>query len=340
MPVSVVVGGQFGSEGKGKVSYYFARRLGVKAVVRVGGANSGHTIVSENGREYTFRTLPTSAIEPSIMCILPSGSYINPEILRSEISISGIASENLKIDPDAVIIDQSMVSAEQQANLRDKIGSTESGTGIAVIKRISRDNGVYFAKDCDDFHPYITNTKELMRSILEHKGHILIEGTQGFGLSPIHSGFYPYCTSRDTTAASFIAETGLSPFDIENVILVIRTFPIRVSGNSGPLLNETDWEKVTRMSGAVVDLTEYTSATNRVRRVAEFDSEIVKRAIQVNQPNTIVLNHVDYLDYSCHNSDEIPDSVVASINKIASDIGKGIQYIGTGKALVIPAFGE
>lgn len=335
MPVSVVIGGQFGSEGKGKAAYYFAKNLRVAAAVRVGGTNSGHTVIGEDGTEYIFRMVPTAAIDPSITSILPSGSYIDPDMLHSEIKIAGIAKENLKIDPYAVVIDQTMINHEKQSGLRDLIGSTLSGTGAAVIKRLSRIEKVGFAKYCDKLIPYITDTKKLMRSLLDDEKHIIIEGTQGFGLSPINSIYYPYCTSRDTTAAGFLMETGLSPFDVENVIMVIRAYPIRVGGNSGPLENETDWSAVARLSGANVDLTEYTSATRRVRRVAEFHAEVVKSAIQVNRPNIIVLNHVDYVDYTCHDSQKIPDSVAAFIDKISEAIGQRIDYIGTGKAAML-----
>ncbi|MDR0472411.1 MAG: adenylosuccinate synthetase [Treponema sp.] len=335
MSVSVVIGGQFGSEGKGKAAYYFAKDLGAAAVVRVGGTNSGHTVIGKDGAEYIFRTLPTAAIDPSMISILPSGSYIDPDMLRSEVEIAGITEENLKIDPYAVVIDRAMINDEQKSDLRDRIGSTLSGTGEAVIKRLRRNEEFGFAKDCDKLIPYITDTKKLMRGLLDDKKHIIIEGTQGFGLSPINSLYHPYCTSRDTTAAGFLMETGLSPFDVKNVIMVIRAHPIRVSGNSGPLENETKWDTVTRLSGANVDLTEFSSATKRVRRVAEFDAEVVKRAIQVNQPNIIVLNHVDYVDYACHDSKNIPVSVTGFIDKVSESIGRRIDYIGTGKATLL-----
>jgi len=336
MPVSIVIGGQFGSEGKGKVSYYFAQKLGAAAVVRVGGTNSGHTVIGKDGKEFVFRTLPTAAIDDKITCILPSGSYIDTDILRSEIGKSSVLPENLKIDPHAVIIDQSMIDEERKSALREEISSTLSGTGAAVIRRLRRIEKFTFAKACAELTPYITDTKTLMRNFLDNKKHIIIEGTQGFGLSPINSTYYPYCTSRDTTAAGFLMETGLSPFDVENVIMVIRAHPIRVSGESGPLPNETKWENIKHSSGAEIDLTEYTSATKRIRRVAEFDSEVVNAAIQVNKPNIIVLNHVDYIDYSCHNLDTIPDTVEAFVKNISIEINRDIDYIGTGKSVMLP----
>jgi adenylosuccinate synthase len=338
MPVSIVIGGQFGSEGKGKVSYRFAQRLKAAAVVRVGGTNSGHTVIGKDKKEFIFRTLPTAAIDDKITCILPSGSYINTDILRSEIEKSAILPKNLKIDPYSVIIDQSMIDEECESNLREKISSTLSGTGAAVIRRLRRIEKFTFAKDCPELTPYITDTKALMRNFLDNKKHIIIEGTQGFGLSPINSTYYPYCTSRDTTAAGFLMETGLSPFDVENIIMVIRAHPIRVSDNSGPMENEIKWEKIKLSSGSKIDLTEYTSATKRIRRVAEFDSKIVKEAIQVNKPNIIVLNHVDYIDYSCHDSNinTVPGTVITFVKKISAEINRDIDYIGTGKSTMLP----
>ena len=88
-----------------------------------------------------------------------------------------------------------------------------------------------------------------MREHLEAGQRIIIEGTQGFGLSLLHSKYYPFVTSRDTTAAAFVSEAGLSPLDVDDIVLVLRAFPIRVGGNSGPLPNEIDWDTVTSESG-------------------------------------------------------------------------------------------
>jgi adenylosuccinate synthase len=336
MPVSIVVGGQFGDEGKGKSSYYFAKSLAVSAAVRVGGTNASHTVIGENGKEYKFHILPTAAIDPSIICVLPSGSYIETNMLNTEIELSGITAKKLKIDPYSVIIENSMIASEQESSLYDQIGSTLSGTGAAIVKRLSRIGGIKFAKECPELSPYITDTKELMRNLLKEKKHIIIEGTQGFGLSPINSSYYPYCTSRDTTAAGFLMETGLSPFDVENIIMVIRAYPIRVSGNSGPLSNETTWNIIADSAGTDDNLAEYVSGTNRMHRVAGFCADVVKRAILVNQPNIIVLNHADHIDYNCHDSNKISDTIASFINKVSSELGQNIDYIGTGKAILLP----
>lgn len=336
MSVSVVVGGQFGSEGKGKVAFYFAKKLNAAAVVRVGGVNSGHTVVAEDGTEHIFRALPTACVNPSALSVLPSGAYIDPDVLFEEIARSGIETGRLAIDPYAVVMDGGMARSEREADLRRRIGSTESGTGAAVIARLQRRReGVTFAKDLPRLRPYVRETKPLMRGLLDSGAHIVIEGTQGFGLSPINSDLYPYCTSRDTTAGSFLGEAGLSPLDVENVIMVLRAYPIRVAGASGPLPRETSWREVAAMAGTEHDLTEYTSCTKRVRRVAAFDPEIVRRAIQVNRPNIIVMNHLDYIDYACHNTERISETVSEFVRRVSGEIDRDIDYLGTGKAHMI-----
>ena len=336
MAVSVVIGGQYGSEGKGKVALYFARKLNAAAVVRVGGINSGHTVVAEDGTEYIFRTLPTASIAPSIVSVLPSGAYIDLDILFHEISLSGITIDRLVIDPYTVVMDDRMVQSEQDAKLWQRIGSTQSGTGAAVITRLLRQRDhITFAMDVPQLKPYVRETKPFLRGLLDSGKNIIIEGTQGFGLSPLNSCLYPYCTSRDTTAGSFLGEAGLGPLDVENVIMVLRAYPIRVAGTSGPLPRETNWEQVTTAAGSNHDLIEYTSCTKRVRRVATFDPEIVKQAIQVNHPNIIVMNHLDYIDYACHDSVHISNKILDFIACVSKNIGQDIDYFGTGKVHMI-----
>jgi adenylosuccinate synthase len=85
MPVSVVVGGQFGSEGKGKTALEIARRTKAAIVVRVGGTNSGHTAVDDKGTTWALRQLPVSVLAPGATAILPPGAIIDPDIFSREI---------------------------------------------------------------------------------------------------------------------------------------------------------------------------------------------------------------------------------------------------------------
>jgi adenylosuccinate synthase len=167
-----------------------------------------------------------------------------------------------------------------------------------------------------------------MRDHLTAGRRIIIEGTQGFGLSLLHSQYYPFVTSRDTTAAAFVSEAGLSPFDVDGVVLVLRAFPIRVGGNSGPLPNEIEWDKVTRESGNQIPVVEHTSVTKTVRRVARFDPDIVRKAIMVNNPTRIVLNHLDHIDVLCGKGRELTEKASAFVANVEFLIERRIDYLG------------
>lgn len=327
MGISIVVGGQFGSEGKGKVTRFLANKLNAKAIVRVGGCNSGHTVYKD-GNKYALKVLPAASVDGK-KCILAAGSYINCDILFEEIEKVGLSKEMLKIDENAVIMCDEYKTKEKADGL-DRISSTLSGTGAAVASRVMRNN-IKLAKDIPELQKYICDTKKYMRNILNDNQHIIIEGTQGYGLSNIHSKFYPCATARDTTAAEFLSETGLSPFDVAHVVMVIRAFPIRVAGNSGPLENETTWEQITKESGSKVLIQELTTVTQRIRRVAYFDPNIVKEAIIANKPDMIFLNHVDYIDATNKDNDSLSDNQLHFIDDVESSIGQQINYIGNGE---------
>jgi adenylosuccinate synthase len=329
MPVTVVVGGQFGSEGKGKVAHYLAKEMNASVSIRCGGPNSGHTVIDARGKPIIFQQLPTASILPKIICVLCAGFYIDLDILKKEIKISGLKSERLYIDPNAVIITPEICEIENNSGLTESIGSTGSGTGEAIIRRIQRKQNVIFAKDISELNKYLKETQSFLRNQLSNNERIIIEGTQGFGLSMLHSCFYPYVTSRDTTAAAFVSESGLSPFDVDDIVLTIRAFPIRVGGNSGPLSNEITWETITKGSGAPIKLEERTSVTKKIRRVALFDPEIVINSILVNKPSMIVLNHLDYLDWGARTGSQSL-KVSKFIKRVERDLESKIDFIGFG----------
>ncbi len=339
MPVSVVVGGQFGSEGKGKVALEIVRRdPTVAAVVRVGGTNSGHTGVARDGKALALRQLPAAAIDRTVQVILPAGSYIDLAILRDEMDRLNLGPGQVVISPMAKIITDAHKAWEETAGLGRSIGSTQSGTGGAIIAMTAR-NAPGFpqsvqAGEVGELVHFLRDTTALIRNLLDERQRIVIEGTQGFGLSLLQGGYWPKATSRDTTAAGFLAEAGLSPIDVDDVTMVIRCHPIRVAGNSGPLPGETTWEQIAVDAGIAPDLTEYTTVTKRVRRVGRFDPEIVRRAISVNHPSRLVLNHVDYVDPNVRDAGLTPKAsrVVEDIEK---SIGCRISWLGTGPANLI-----
>ena len=211
MPLTVVVGGQFGSEGKGKVTSYLALRDNVDIVVRCGGPNSGHT-VDINGQRYELRSLPAGFVNQGTRLLLAAGCLINPEILLTEIKSTGIDPRRVGIDRHAGIISPSESEEEGRLHLRDRLGSTLSGTGVAVANRALRSPHFKLAKDVPELQEYLTDVSTEVNTTLDNRGKIIIEGTQGFGLSVYHAPHYPYATSRDTTASGFLSEVGVSPW--------------------------------------------------------------------------------------------------------------------------------
>jgi adenylosuccinate synthase len=330
MPVTVIIGGQFGGEGKGKVAHFLAREMGAKIAVRVGGTNSGHTVIDPFGNPIILRQLPTPAILPNTTCVFGAGSYIDVDILYDEIKRTGLSRDKLFIDPNAIIITENDLNSERSSSLRSSINSTLSGTGAAVLRRISRDGSANFAKDDERIKQFIQPVVPLMRDLLSAGERIVIEGTQGFGLSVLHTPYYPYATSRDTTAAAFVSEAGLSPLDVDDIVMVIRAFPIRVGGNSGPLPKEIDWATITAESNNDPEIVEHTSVTKTIRRVARFDPAIVHAAIMTNQPSRIVLNHLDYVDSQGAILNKYTDKLEAFVDKIQFMIKRKIDYLGFG----------
>lgn len=333
MPVSVVVGGQFGSEGKGKVALELARLRGAVAAIRVGGSNSGHTAI-DGTRAHVFRHLPTPALLPGVTCVIGAGAYIDPDLLLDEITHTDLSRSRVLVDPWAVLVEPKHRKQERQARLRERVGSTLSGTGAAVAARVQRASDLRFAKDDPRLEAFVGRTTPWLREQLRSGQRVIIEGTQGFGLSLLHSGNYPYVTSRDTTAAAFVAEAGLSPMDVDEIALVVRAFPIRVAGESGHLPNEITWEMVALESGSSASLVEHTSVTGRPRRVARFESEIVRDAIAMNSPSLICLNHVDYVDASCCEGNW-SNSADVFVRKIESSINRRVEYVGTGPSVMM-----
>ena len=338
MAVSIVTGGQYGSEGKGKTAFLWARDKDAAAAVRVGGSNSGHTVYGEDNIQYAFRRLPTASLLQGVTAVLPAGAYIDMPVLQKEIRISGISEGRLKVDPNAVIIKEEYKEFEAKNGMGAYIGSTLSGTGAAVAARAMRakDRPVMRAQDVPELQPYLSDTKAYLRGLLDQGREVVIEGTQGYGLSNYHAEDYPCATSRDTTAAGFLAETGLSPFDVEHVILVIRGFPIRVAGHSGKLESEITWQIVSEESGAKELFEERTTVTDKVRRVGRFAGKIVREAIMVNRPDILVLNHVDYFDYANKNQGQLSSRQLECVRRIEEEIGQKIDFCGNGEMSLIP----
>jgi adenylosuccinate synthase len=334
MPVTVVVGAQYGGEGKGKVVAHLTATDQVDFVVRCGGPNSGHT-VENGGSKFELKQVPCGFLNPRTRLLLAPGSAIEPSLFLREIAECGLTPDRIGVDANALIVESSDAECERDLFLRDRFGSTAVGMGSAVSRRVLRTRDVRLAADAQELKAYVTSVNAELSSAVNRGAKILIEGTQGFGLSLYHTEQWPYCTSRDTTAGSFLGEVGLGPRDVQ-VIMAVRTFPIRVGGNSGPLPNELSWAQLQTRSGYPYPIAEYTTTTKRLRRVAEFDWGVVLRAVTANTPTWLALHGVDYLDFSNRDASsnrELSLSAREFIKQLEGRTNTPIGLVGTGPTL-------
>jgi adenylosuccinate synthase len=296
--VDVLVGGQFGSEGKGHIASYLSREYAI--LVRVGGPNAGHRVFADP-EPYTHHQLPSGTLRNSqARLVISPGCVLNPRELLREIADCKVGAERLAIDPQAMIITPADVAGETE--LVKGIGSTGQGVGSATSRRImGRGKAVQLAKDIPDLRPFIRETWTILENAYRDGHRVLVEGTQGAGLSLFH-GKYPYVTSRDTSVAGCLSEAGIPPSRVRKVVMVCRTHPIRVQSpkgaTSGPMGHEIDWIDVAKRSGIDVERLkkdEKTSTTHRQRRVAEFNWGLLRRSSTLNGPTDVALTFVDYL---------------------------------------------
>lgn len=308
-------GGQYGSEGKGHVAAYLAKEYDV--LVRVGGPNAGHT-VSGPTEVFTYHQLPSGSQDTDARLLLGPGMTIHVQSLLEEIEKSGINPDRLFIDPQsAIILDDDR--AEETA-LRQSISSTGSGSGAASARRIMQRGlpGMNLARDVPELArfvgtnaPYRGSTVAQLELAYNRGESVLVEGTQGSGLSIFH-GPYPHVTSRDTNVAGCLAEAGISPSRVRRVLIVIRPTPIRVAnptgdgtGTSGLLKHETTFASVAKRAGlnaAEVEAHEITSTTKRNRRVGWFEWDQFRQSCSLNAPTDLVLTFADYLDAANENA--------------------------------------
>ena len=341
MSVWVVVGGQFGSEGKGKVSAIITLREDIDLCIRCGGPNSGHSFQNEAGELVLVRQLPTGFVRPQTRLLIPAGGLVDLDVLRAEIDTLGLGPERFGVDRNAMTITASDRAHEQQLGLGARLSSTLCGVGSAVARRALRASDVQLAGRAaatnDWLRPFITDVSGEANLAVDRGKKVLIEGTQGSGLSLYHSPHYPKTTSRETNAAGFVSEVGLSPLLITEIVLVFRTFPIRVAGaQAGPLHDELTWEKLQAESGSPFPLHEYTSVTHKLRRLGRFDWESARRAVLLNRPTKIAANFLDYLDFQNREATEwaaLTPSARAFVARLEEACIAPAFYLGTGPRL-------
>lgn len=313
MKAEVVLDLQFGSTGKGLICAKLGETGRFDAAVCAWGPNSGHTAYSGEHRA-VHTMLPISGIArggPTRLFLAP-GALVDIEGVKKDAQSLCAARPDAQfkvyIHEHAAWVTPQCASDEQQYAF--KVGSTQKGTGEALMRKLRRDGTSAvmaaakdaFADTSDQIDIQVVSAGH-WENLLNISKHVLVEGAQGFSLG-LNAGFYPYCTTRECSLAQLLSDCLIPPSKVERVWGVARTFPIRVAnrfdadgnqiGTSGPCYDdqrELTWEDV----GMPAELT---TVTQLPRRVFSFSMNQITSAIRRNDVTDLVMNFCNYFDAS------------------------------------------
>lgn len=332
----IVIGTQWGDEGKAKVIDYLTQQSDI--VVRFqGGANAGHTVIVDD-KKYVFHLLPAGILYPDKICVIGDGLVVDPEALIKEIHLinkDGVSVEGrLFISGRAHLVmpyHKELDMARENSSGKRKIGTTGRGIGPAYADKASR-TGIrvsdlfapeqfkekveanLFEKNalfknlyhveplsakaiCEQYFEwadmlkgYVTDTSVLLNKNIRDGKNILFEGAQGTFLD-INHGTYPFVTSSNTIAGAACTGAGIGPSRIDEVIGVVKAYTTRVGNGPFPTEFEEDIGKKIREEG-----NEYGATTGRPRRCGWLDAVMLRKAVELNGLDTIVVTKLDVLD--------------------------------------------
>jgi adenylosuccinate synthase len=330
MPVDVVLGGQWGDEGKGKIVDLLA--AGAHAVVRCqGGANAGHTLVDGDQR-LALHLIPSGVRHPDCLLVLAAGMVVDPLALVEEIEAleaSGFAVRDrlrLSIAAHAVLPWHRLQDqAQERRRGAGSVGTTGRGIGPTYADKAARSGirlGAFAAPEADlrdrirevlrDKHaagaldleatlarlvglraeiaPLLCDTTALLHELDAGDRFILLEGAQGAMLDLDH-GSYPYVTSSSCTTAGALAGCGLPPQRLRDVTGVFKAYCTRVGNGPFPSeLLDAQGERLREIGR------EFGTTTGRPRRCGWFDVVAARFAARISGFTQIALTKLDVLD--------------------------------------------
>jgi adenylosuccinate synthase len=346
----VVIGAQWGDEGKGKIVDFLAGDA--DAIVRyAGGANAGHTIVI-SGDQYALHLVPSGILYPGKKVILGSGMVIDPEALFAELDM--LNSRGVSWEGRVFISDRAHIvlpryrelDKERDAKRKKPIGTTGRGIGITYSMKSDRD-GIRLAdlqwddklaelEDVDRafLAPYRDRLLSMSTDIAVEMwtlrgGNVLLEGAQG-ALLDLDLGTYPYVSSGMSCAAGAAVGAGIGPRKIDKVLGVFKAYSTRV-GN-GPMPSEFDETTQGGLCQFVRDTgREYGVTTGRPRRCGYLDLVALRYACRVNSIDCLTLTHLDIYD----TLDKIEACVAYSIDgKEVTDFPASIEALSKAKPVL------
>ena len=332
MGANIVVGGFWGDECKGLVSAWQAYKDNALGVFRgCGGSNPEHGLFV--GEAYVkTNQLPLGFIFGQSLIGLGPGTAIDVSKFLDEVNRFSIPPEKVRVDPLCPIITPENVREEMGSASMNAIGSTKSGTGIAMSHAALRIAPL--ARDTEALQPYLADIPQLANDLAE-QGTISLEATQGTFLSRYH-GEYPNVTSVDVTAPSVIAGVGLNWRQVENVIVCVKALPTREG--TGPMGNV---EEFTLEEMQALGIVEYSSiidphtGQHEVRRKAKgIDYTLLKRIITLNGANQIALTFAEHYDPEVRDVRQW-SGLTARVKNLIAEIerrtGVEVTLVNTGK---------
>ena len=287
MTATIVIGTQWGDEGKGKVVDFYAEKADL--VVRFqGGNNAGHTI-KVGDKTFKLHFMPSGVVHGKEV-LLGNGMVIHPETFIEELK----KLKDLGLDPNFTISDRANVITQKhlEEDSKDtKIGTTKKGIGPAYTDKVSR-HGTRFC-DIADKYPELKGrigdvSFEVNKALSQNKS-VLFEGAQGTFLDIDH-GTYPFVTSSSTIAAGACTGTGVGPTKIDHVIGVVKAYTTRVGEGPFPTELNDDAGKHLLEKGH-----EFGTTTGRPRRCGWLDTVLLNYAARVNGISSIAITKLDVL---------------------------------------------
>src|SRR5512133_2142574 len=299
MPGIVIVGAQWGDEGKGKVTDLLAEQADL--VIRFqGGNNAGHTIIRD-GETFKLHLIPSGILYPGKTCAVGNGVVIDPAVLTGEIEElrhRGIDVSGLRVSANAHLIMPYHVKLDTAGDpklLRKKIMAA-----MEPKQQLLRP----YAKDPErDLHtmvetyltyghrlePHIADTAKLCWEALEADRTVLFEGAQGTMLDLDH-GTYPFVTSSNPVAGAACIGAGVGPGDIDEVWGIAKAYATRVGAGPFPSELEDGLGELIRERGGEMGTT-----TGRPRRCGWIDLVALRYAVRLNSMSALAVTKLDVL---------------------------------------------
>lgn len=327
--VSILVGAQWGDEGKGKWIDMLAKDEDMVARYQ-GGNNAGHTLYVD-GQKVVLHQLPSGIFHDEQVSILSAGVVINPVQLVDEMAeMSDLA----KLDENRVWISARAhvitpwhihLDTVAEANAESPIGTTKRGIGptysekasrtsirmgdyvdpvrranwIEALKKVddafalhlgqSADEWALFENAAEKLSKYVCDAEERLRRALAEGKSLLLEGAQGT-LLDINHGTYPFVTSSNTIAGGAVANLGFSAKLVRNSIGIAKAYVTRVGEGPFPTeLFDLNGEQLARKGH------EFGATTGRPRRCGWLDAVALRYACEVNGFDELYVNKMDII---------------------------------------------